>query len=145
MTSCAFALFAAPVAFADEKPPLRAGAAKADITPKKWPQPMVGSFSERLAEKAFDPLYVRAIVLDLYPVTRIDSSGYLALREVVERLSAQGVRFAVAGRQARLQSRMQELRVSAADLNVQLFPSLSEAVERLGSRHEGPAAGPQAG
>ncbi|NOX56661.1 MAG: hypothetical protein GXP27_19890 [Planctomycetes bacterium] len=43
---------------------LKAGAAKVDITPRKWPQPMVGSFSERLATKAWDPLYVRAMVLD---------------------------------------------------------------------------------
>ena len=43
---------------------LRAGAAKADITPTEWPMPMVGLFRERLAHKAWDPLYVRAIVLD---------------------------------------------------------------------------------
>ncbi len=42
----------------------RAGAAKVDITPRKWPLPMVGTFSLRLAEKAWDPLYVRALVLD---------------------------------------------------------------------------------
>jgi hypothetical protein len=42
---------------------LTAGAAKADITPTKWPHPMVGSFSERLADKAWDPLHARAIVL----------------------------------------------------------------------------------
>jgi neutral ceramidase len=43
---------------------LRAGSAKADITPLKWPMPMVGTFDERLAEKAFDPLHARALVLD---------------------------------------------------------------------------------
>ena len=43
---------------------LRAGAAVADITPKHWPLPMVGSFSERLATQAWDPLMVRALVLD---------------------------------------------------------------------------------
>jgi high affinity sulfate transporter 1 len=79
---------------------------------------------------------VQVIVLDAYPVTRIDSSGYLALREVAERLAGQGVQLAVAGRQARLQSRMQELQVSAEALKVQLFPSLNEAVEMHGSRHE---------
>ncbi|MBN2294855.1 MAG: neutral/alkaline non-lysosomal ceramidase N-terminal domain-containing protein [Pirellulales bacterium] len=42
----------------------RAGAAKADITPTEWPVHMVGSFAPRLAHKAWDPLYVRAIVLD---------------------------------------------------------------------------------
>ncbi len=47
-----------------ESPAFRAGAAKADITPTIWPMPMVGSFKERLAHKAWDPLYVRAIVLD---------------------------------------------------------------------------------
>jgi high affinity sulfate transporter 1 len=100
-------------------------------------------FKQRVLEAAAPG--VRAIVLDVYPVTRVDSSGYLALREVVERLSARGVQLAAAGRQARVRSRMQELRVSAADLNVQLFASLSEAVERLGAGHEEPAPGPRTG
>lgn len=42
----------------------RAGAAVADITPQNWPMPMVGSFSERLATRAWDPLSARALVLD---------------------------------------------------------------------------------
>ncbi len=42
----------------------RAGAAKVDITPKAWPVQLVGSFSERLADKAHDPLHARAIVCD---------------------------------------------------------------------------------
>ena len=42
----------------------RAGAAKVDITPKLWPVQMVGSFHERLADKAHDPLHARAIVCD---------------------------------------------------------------------------------
>ncbi|MBC8325069.1 MAG: neutral/alkaline non-lysosomal ceramidase N-terminal domain-containing protein [Verrucomicrobia subdivision 3 bacterium] len=41
-----------------------AGAAKVDITPKVWPVQLVGSFSERLADKAHDPLHARAIVCD---------------------------------------------------------------------------------
>ena len=45
------------------RPVFRAGAAKADITPANWPLPMLGSFSLRLAEKAWDPLYARAIVV----------------------------------------------------------------------------------
>lgn len=43
---------------------LRAGAAKTDITPLHWPMPMVGTFESRMAEKAFDPLHARALVLD---------------------------------------------------------------------------------
>lgn len=42
----------------------RAGAATAAITPVEWPVQLIGSFSERLADKAFDPLMARAIVLD---------------------------------------------------------------------------------
>ena len=42
----------------------RAGAAKADITPQQWPLQMIGSFRERLATKAHDPLHARAIVCD---------------------------------------------------------------------------------
>jgi neutral ceramidase len=44
--------------------PFRAGAAKVDITPRQWPVQMIGSFRERLADKAHDPLHARAIVLD---------------------------------------------------------------------------------
>ena len=43
---------------------LRAGAAKTDITPEKWPQRMAGSFSEQRATQAWDLLHARAIVLD---------------------------------------------------------------------------------
>lgn len=42
----------------------RAGAATADITPQKWPVQLVGSFSERLAYRAWDRLNARALVLD---------------------------------------------------------------------------------
>ncbi|MDP7010383.1 MAG: neutral/alkaline non-lysosomal ceramidase N-terminal domain-containing protein, partial [Verrucomicrobiota bacterium] len=41
-----------------------AGAAKVDITPKLWPVQLIGSFNERLADKAHDPLHARAIVCD---------------------------------------------------------------------------------
>ncbi|MDP6034512.1 MAG: neutral/alkaline non-lysosomal ceramidase N-terminal domain-containing protein, partial [Verrucomicrobiota bacterium] len=44
--------------------PFRAGAAKADITPELWPVQMIGSFHERLAAKAHDPLHARAVVTD---------------------------------------------------------------------------------
>lgn len=43
---------------------LKAGAAKVDITPLKWPVFLVGSFSPRGATNAFDPLHARALVLD---------------------------------------------------------------------------------
>ena len=42
----------------------RAGAAVGNITPTKWPVYLVGSFSERGAEQAWDPLSARALVLD---------------------------------------------------------------------------------
>ncbi|MDP6720159.1 MAG: neutral/alkaline non-lysosomal ceramidase N-terminal domain-containing protein [Pirellulaceae bacterium] len=42
----------------------RAGTAVGDITPTTWPVYLVGSFSERGAEKAWDPLSARALVLD---------------------------------------------------------------------------------
>ena len=42
----------------------RAGAAVGDVTPTSWPVQLVGSFSERGAEKAWDPLSARALVLD---------------------------------------------------------------------------------
>ena len=42
----------------------RAAAPVGDITPMKWPVYLVGSFSERPAEKAWDPLSARALVMD---------------------------------------------------------------------------------
>jgi len=72
---------------------------------------------------------VRFIVLDAYPITRVDSSGYLAIREVAERLAGNGVQLAVAGRLSRLQLRMEELKVTEANLKIRLFSTLDEAVE----------------
>jgi neutral ceramidase len=43
---------------------LRAGAAVVDITPRRWPVSMLGSFKDRQATTAHDPLAVRAVVLD---------------------------------------------------------------------------------
>jgi hypothetical protein len=43
---------------------LRAGAAVVDITPRRWPVSMLGSFKDRQATAAHDPLSVRAVVLD---------------------------------------------------------------------------------
>ncbi len=54
----------APPARAAGPPPLRAGAAAVDITPKEYPVNMVGLFSTNMAEKANDPLHARALALD---------------------------------------------------------------------------------
>ena len=43
---------------------LRAGAAVVDITPQQFPVSMTGSFLDRQATSAHDPLHARAIVLD---------------------------------------------------------------------------------
>jgi neutral ceramidase len=43
---------------------MRAGAAVADITPKKFPVPMSGSMTPRWATQAHDPLSARCLVLD---------------------------------------------------------------------------------
>lgn len=45
-------------------PQMRAGAAVADITPKKFPVPMSGSLTPRWATQAHDPLSARCLVLD---------------------------------------------------------------------------------
>jgi len=42
---------------------VQGGAAIVDITPKKWPLRLVGSFSERLADSVHDPLHARSIAL----------------------------------------------------------------------------------
>ncbi|MBL8295465.1 MAG: hypothetical protein JNN08_26705 [Bryobacterales bacterium] len=43
---------------------LRAGAAVADITPQEWPIRVIGNFGLTMANKAHDPLHVRALVLE---------------------------------------------------------------------------------
>jgi hypothetical protein len=59
-------LVAAPWAAAGEEKPavLRAGASVVDITPRRWPVSMLGSFKDRQATSAHDPLSVRTVVLD---------------------------------------------------------------------------------
>ncbi len=49
---------------ADGKPAFRAGAAVVDIVPREFPISMLGSFSDRPATSAHDPLQVRALVFD---------------------------------------------------------------------------------
>lgn len=49
---------------AAEPPALKAGAAAVDITPEQFPMNMPGGFSSNLAEKAHDPFYARALVLN---------------------------------------------------------------------------------
>lgn len=45
-------------------PTFRVGTSLIDITPQKWPVSMLGSFTDRPATAAHDPLHVRAMVLD---------------------------------------------------------------------------------
>ena len=49
---------------ADKTPTFRAGAAVVDIVPREFPISMLGSFADRPATSAHDPLEVRAVVLD---------------------------------------------------------------------------------
>lgn len=63
--SLAVGLFhVAPAAEQASKVLFRAGAAAVDATPQKFPVSMLGSFNDRPATSAHDPLYVRALVLD---------------------------------------------------------------------------------
>ena len=57
LTACAVAHGAAPT-------PLRAGAARSDITPDKLPILVNGWICQRSAKRVLDPLRSRAIVLD---------------------------------------------------------------------------------
>lgn len=77
---------------------------------------------------------VKAIVLDAYPISSIDSSGYQAIRDVARRLAERGVQLAVAGKRARVQVRMWELNVSPEALNLRLFTNLAEAVATLAAK-----------
>ncbi|MHB8900776.1 MAG: neutral/alkaline non-lysosomal ceramidase N-terminal domain-containing protein, partial [Thermoguttaceae bacterium] len=58
-----FVLCGSPVRAA-ETGMLQVGTGLVDVTPKRWPVSMLGSFSDRQATSAHDPLMVRALVLD---------------------------------------------------------------------------------
>ena len=49
---------------ADAEDSFRAGAYAIDITPSKFPVPMVGSMTPKMATSAHDPLHARCLVLD---------------------------------------------------------------------------------
>ncbi len=70
--------------------PLKAGAFAADITPKKWPLAVRGTFSLRLTETAHDPLHARSLVLDdgttRLSLTTVDSVA--VTREVFDKAKA---------------------------------------------------------
>ncbi len=64
VAAAALVCLAAPRASAQGVPTLRAGAAVVDVTPKDFPVNMVGNFGQNIADRAHDPLYARALVLD---------------------------------------------------------------------------------
>ena len=62
--------------------PFRAGAAMVDISPQQLPVRTAGNFTETVADKIYDPLHVRALVLEdgSVRVTSVFPSGLEALR-----------------------------------------------------------------
>ena len=70
--------------------PLKAGAFATDISPKKWPLAVRGSFSLRLTESIHDPLHARTLVLDdgttRLSITTVDSVA--VTREVFDKAKA---------------------------------------------------------
>ncbi|QDU63277.1 Neutral/alkaline non-lysosomal ceramidase [Planctomycetes bacterium Pan216] len=90
LLACSLATMTAATIGRAEAPAWTAGAAVADITPKHWPIPLVGSFSFRLADKAHDPLSVRALVMSdgthRMAIAVVDSC--LIGREVLDRAKA---------------------------------------------------------
>ncbi len=64
MKILALSLAFSSLAFAADKPTLRAGAAAVDITPTQFPMNMPGGFSANMAEGAHDSFHSRALVLD---------------------------------------------------------------------------------
>lgn len=71
----------------------------------------------------------RWVVIDTYPITRVDSSGYYILLEVIERLSQKGIRFCMAGRQARIRSRMKSMGLDKQEPGVRIFPNMQAAAD----------------
>ncbi len=70
----------------------------------------------------------RWIIIDFYPVTRVDSSGYFILLETIDRMSQKGIQLCFAGRQTRIQSRIKNMGLNKQDMNLRIFPSLRAAV-----------------
>jgi MFS superfamily sulfate permease-like transporter len=76
---------------------------------------------------------VRMIVLDAYPITRVDSTGYQALREIADRLQLQGIQLAVAGRRAWIKRQLARRSMKASDLRIRFYTSLAKAAEAVQS------------
>jgi MFS superfamily sulfate permease-like transporter len=79
---------------------------------------------------------VRMIVLDAYPITRVDSTGYQALRELASRLNLQGIQLAVAGRRDWIRRQLAKRSVTPTELNIRFFTSFEKAVESFRNRPE---------
>jgi hypothetical protein len=79
-------IFFFPTMAFGQEPNLKAGAAAVEVTPKEFPLNMPGGFGPNLAEKAHDPLFARALVLDdgklKIALVLVDNLGLAA--EVVE-------------------------------------------------------------
>lgn len=71
----------------------------------------------------------RWVIIDSYPITYIDSSGYFILLQIIEQLSQKGIRLCMAGHQRRIDSRIKDMKLNKEDLNIKIFSNLQTAVE----------------
>ena len=83
---------------------------------------------------------VRWLVLDLLPVSRIDVTGFYALKEVSAYLAARGVELKFAGRTTELAAWLERHGVDAGPLRGSTYPTLRAAIKAFRRQQTGPEA-----
>jgi MFS superfamily sulfate permease-like transporter len=77
-------------------------------------------------------------VLDFYPITQVDSTGFEALRSLRDRLAARGVTLVLAGRQTEALAWLEAR--GLARLAPTIFPTMNAARRAFRARRQGGAA-----
>ncbi|MCX5512962.1 SulP family inorganic anion transporter [Kaistia algarum] len=94
---------------------------------------------ELLAEVAAAPAPLKAVVIDLLPITRIDVSGLFTLRDIADALARRGVRLVGAGRATEWGHWLGERGFDVPA--VEIFPTLRGAVRAFRSKNPDDQAG----
>ena len=98
---------------------------------------------EALAAASMEAPHLKLFVMDMIPISMVDSTGLFTVRDVVHSLRESGVEFAVAGRQTEWAEWREKRTVKFDDLGIQMFPTLRAAIKAFRERERERSASQQ--